>query len=548
MPTIQLNKKVVESLIGKKLSKQELKDRISYLGLELESIKGNNLVVEVYPNRPDLLSEQGFSRVLSSFIGSKQGLRHYETKDSGCQLVADNTLKTIRPYTVCAIVKDIKLDNDKIKEIINIQEKLHSNFCRNRKKAAIGIYPLDKIKMPILFTAMQARKISFKPLGMNKVMTAKEILEKHPAGKEYGHLLDGLKEYPVFVDANNNILSMPPIINSEIAGKITKRSKNLFIECSGNDINVLHKCLNIIVTALADMGATIESMHIIYPNKTITSPDLHPSKMKLEKEYVSKILGLSIDNSQIKQLLSKMGIGFADTHALIPAYRTDIIHQIDLVEEIAIAYGYDKIKEEIPDVATIAEENAVESFRNKIANVLSSLGLLEVNTYHLINKDDSKIKSKLKDSLVDLENSLSLEYNALRPSLIPSILKVLNSNKHHIYPQDIFEIAKVFKKQKDDALESYNICIALCNRQADFTRIKQILDALSTELGLQLSVSNSNHPSFIHGRTAAVKARGKSIGIIGEINPEVLSNFELEMPVSLLEINIEQLLAVLKSK
>ncbi len=546
MPTTQLNKKEVQKLLGRHLSDNELKDRTSYLGLEVVSIKGNNLTLEINPDRPDLLSEQGFSRALSSFLGIKTGLRKYEVKDSGCHLIADNTLKDIRPYTVCAIVKDIKLDSNKIKEIINIQEKLHSNFCRNRKKAAIGIYPLDKVKMPILFTAMPVRKIRFRPLGMKHEMHAKDILAKHPAGKEYGHLLAGLKSYPVFIDAADNILSMPPIINSEIAGKVTKRSKNLFIECSGNDINILHKCLNIIVTALADMSASIYSIRITYPNKTIVTPDLKPRKMSLNRDYVNKVLGLNLDNKQIKHMLNKMGLDYQNSKALIPAYRTDIIHQIDLVEDIAIAYGYNNIKPELPKVATIAEENQIEVLRNKLASILTSLGLLETNTYHLINKEDSKKKTFIKDSLVELESSVSMEYNALRSSLLPSLLKVLNMNKHHVYPQDIFEIAKVFKKQKDDVLENYNLCVALCNRQADFTRIKQILDALSTELGLQLSITDSTHPSFIHGRTAAVKARGKSIGIMGEIHPEVLSNFELEMPVSLFEINIEALLSIIK--
>ena len=412
MPTTQLNKKAVHNLLGRKLSDQELKDRTSYLGLEVESIKGSNLTLEINPNRPDLLSEQGFSRALSSFLGIKTGLRKYEVKDSGCHLVADNTLKNIRPYTVCAIVKDIKLDSNKIKEIVNIQEKLHSNFCRNRKKAAIGIYPLDKIKMPILFTAMSTRKIKFKPLGMKHEMTAHDIMAKHPAGKEFGNLLAGLKEYPVFIDANNNILSMPPIINSEIAGKVTKRSRNLFIECSGNDLNILHKCLNIIVTALADMGASIYSMRITYPNKTISTPDLKPRKMHLDKDYVYKVLGLNFDNKQIKHMLNKMGLDYSGNQALIPAYRTDIIHQIDLVEDIAIAYGYNNIQPELPKVATIAEENPIEVLRNKLASILTNLGLLETNTYHLINKDDSKKKALIKDSLVELENSISQEYNA----------------------------------------------------------------------------------------------------------------------------------------
>ncbi len=561
MPTIKLNKKSVLEAIGKKLSQNELIDSINSLGINLESIKADAITLEINHNRPDLLSEQGVARALSSFLGIEPGLQDYKVKDSSQHVVIDNTLKDIRPYTVCAIVKDLKLDSSKIREIINLQEKLHSSICRNRRKAAIGIYPLDKIKMPILFTALPISKIKFKPLGVKKAMTASEILAKHPAGKEYGHLLSGFKCYPVFVDAVNNILSMPPIINSELTGKITKKTKEVFIECSGNDLNTLNECLNIIVTDLSDMGASIYSMYLTYyrlalgwpdsgqvkPYRTIITPDLKPGRIKLDKAYISKILGINLDRKKIKSLLSRMGIGFSGSHAIIPAYRTDVLHQIDLVEDIAIAFGYDKVKHDLPNISTIAEENALESFRNKLATMLAKFNLLEVNTYHLINKEESKNKAMIKDSLVELENSLSKEHDALRPSLIPSLLKVLCSNKHHSYPQDIFEIAKIFLKQKDDVKEQYNLCIALCNRHADFTRIKQVLDAISTELGLKFSIMESSFPAFIPGRSAIIKTKGKNIGIIGEIKPDVLANYELEMPVALMELNVENLLDILES-
>lgn len=242
-----------------------------------------------------------------------------------------------------------------------------------------------------------------------------------------------------------------------------------------------------------------------------------------------------------------MGIGYSNKHALIPAYRTDILHPIDLVEDIAIAYGYDNIKPSLSSIATIAEEDAVESFRNKLASILTSLNLLEVNSYHLISMNDNR-KAYIGDVPVELESSLSTEYNALRTSLIPSMLKTLNANKHHSYPQDIFEIAKVFKKSKNDVIESYSLCITLCNRQSDFTRIKQILDALLLELGLHLSITEQDHPLFINGRSAIIKASGKKLGNIGEIYPDVLNNFSIDIPVSLLEINIEDLLDALKSK
>src|SRR3989338_258157 len=190
MPTITLNKKVFEELVGKKLPLEQLKDRISMLGTDLEKIEGNEIVVEIFPNRPDMLSEPGFARAFSSFIGVKTGLRQYEVKDSGQKVIIESSVKDVRPYTACAIVKNMNLDDEKIQEIIHIQEKLHLTYGRNRKKAAIGIYPLEKITFPITFRAEKPDKLSFIPLGAIRPLTGLQILSQHPAGREYGHLLE----------------------------------------------------------------------------------------------------------------------------------------------------------------------------------------------------------------------------------------------------------------------------------------------------------------------------------------------------------------------
>jgi len=257
MPTLTLNKEVLEKLVGKKLPLEKLKDRISMLGTDLDSIEGNEINVEIFPNRPDLLSEQGLARALSSFIGVKTGFRKYKVEKSGEKVIIDKSVEGVRPCTACAIVKGLKFDDEKIKEIIQIQEKLHVTYGRNRKRCAIGIYPFEKIRTPIKFLAKKPGEIKFQPLEANKEMTGAQILSQHPTGREYGHLLEGLSMYPIFVDANNQVLSMPPIINSNQTGKITEKTTDVFIECSGFDFDVLHKCVNMIVAAMADMGGKI---------------------------------------------------------------------------------------------------------------------------------------------------------------------------------------------------------------------------------------------------------------------------------------------------
>jgi len=536
MPTVTLNKQTFEDLVGKKLPLDELKDRISLLGTDLESIEGNEIKVEIFPNRPDLLSEQGFARAFSSFIGKKTGLINYRAKKSSHRLKIDPSVKNIRPFTACAIVKNLKLDDEKIREIIQIQEKLHVTYGRNRKKAAIGIYPFEKITTPIYYKALSPEDIKFQPLDSDKELTGKQILTQHPVGKEYAHLLEGKDKYPIFIDSNNKILSMPPIINSHETGKITDKTKEVFVECSGFDFETLNTLLNIIVTALADMGGEIHSMELYYENKKHTTPDLSSKKMKITLDYVNKILGLDIKEHDLKKLLARMGYSYNNGSVLIPCYRADILHPIDIVEDVAIAYGYENIKPEIPKVATTGKEQELEVFSRKLKEILIGLNLLEVSSYTITSKENID-KTNIKSKLLEIKNPINKEFNTLRPSLIPSLLQILSENQHHEYPQKIFEINKIFDFDK----EKTNLAIASTHEKANFTELKQFLNALFSELSLEYSLNHVKNPTFIEGRVGEIIVNKKSIGFVGEISPQVLVRFNLTNPVSILEIDSEML-------
>lgn len=548
MPTITLNRKVFEKLVGKKLPLNQLRDRISYLGTDLESIEGNEIVVEVFPNRPDMLSEQGFARALSSFIGVKKGLQKYTARKSGQKVIIDKSVKDVRPYTCCAIVKNIKFDSEKIKEIVQIQEKLHITYGRNRRKAAIGIYPMEKITFPVRFMARKPEDIKFRPLEYDKVLNAKEILYKHPAGREYGHLLEGMGKFPFFIDANKQILSVPPIINSHETGKITERTKEVFIECSGFDFDTLSKCLNIIVTALADMGGQIYSVNLAYPNKRYVTPDLRPGQIKIDLSYVNTLLGLDLKKKDIKELLAKMGHSYTGNTVQVAPYRTDILHQMDIVEDIAIAYGYENFEPHIPNVATVGEEDMFESFKTKVSRLLTGFNLLETSTYHIINKDDMTRNMNTNIKCIELENPLNAEFNVLRSWMIPSLIRVLSQNKHYEYPQNLFEIGKVFthdEKQETKVKEITRLAVVLSHADVTYTDARQVLDALLRSLGLDYEVAGVGHKSFIDGRSGRVIVNGKKVAYIGEISPIVLENFELKMPVSCFELNLSEIFDIL---
>ncbi|MBD3203402.1 phenylalanine--tRNA ligase subunit beta, partial [Candidatus Woesearchaeota archaeon] len=551
MPTITVNRKVVEDIIGKKLSEQELKKKITYLGTDLEAIDQDEITLEIFPNRPDMLSEQGFGRALSSFIGNKTGLRKYTAKKSGEKCIVGKEMKDIRPYTACCIVKNLDLDHEKITEIIQIQEKLHITFCRKRKKAAMGIYPCEKIKFPIYLKADKPENIVFRPLEYPKELNARKILSKHPTGREYAYLVEGLDRYAYFVDDNDQILSFTPIINSHLTGKINEDTKEVFIEVSGFDLNICKMVLNILVTALADMGAEIYSMEVKYPDNTITTPGLKPMEIKADPDYINKKLGLNLSKKQLKELLEKMGYGYKKGKALVPCYRPDVIHPIDLVEDAAIAYGYDNFKPEIPTKATIGKEDDFEIFKNKVARILVGLNLLETSTYHITSKEIQTEMMEFDYEIVELANALTKDFNVLRFWMIPSLLQVLKENKHNEYPQEIFDIGTVFKKNKDTETgiqEDCRLSLALCSKDADYTKARQILDYLIKSIGLEIKVKETEHPSFIPGRVGRGVIGEKEVAYVGEIHPKVLENFELEFPVSVFELNLTEIFKIMGRK
>jgi len=536
MASIKLNRKEFEKSV--KLTK-EIEEQISLFGTPLENLTDEEIEIEIFPNRPDLLSLQGYLRSFLAFLGKKTKLKKYKLNkpEKNFEVKIDSSVKEIRPFTACAIVKNLKFDDEKIKEIIEIQEKLHSTLGRNRKKIAIGIYPLEQIKLPIRYEARKPEEIKFIPLESSKEMTGSQILRQHPTGREYAHLLKGKEKFPIFIDSSNEILSMPPIINSEKTGKITESTKEIFIECSGFDFEILKKTLNILVTMLADMGGDIYQMKLKY-KKTETTPDLTPKKIKITPKNINKILGLDLSEREIKKLLEKMGHNYKNKEVEVPAWRTDILHEVDIAEDIAIAYKYENFKPELPPIQTIGEEDKKELLKRKLAEILTGLGMLEISTYHLLtNQDIKKARDKIK---IEVEDSKT-DYKILREDLLTSTLKTLSYNIDSEYPQKIFEIGKAFIKDEEEETgikEKDKLVIALI--PSNFTEIKQVLEYLAKMLDLKFSIEEAENKKFIPGRTGKILF-GEEIGIIGEIHPRILKSFHLKMPLSVLEIDLEKI-------
>ncbi|OGJ12440.1 phenylalanine--tRNA ligase subunit beta [Candidatus Pacearchaeota archaeon RBG_19FT_COMBO_34_9] len=565
MANVTFPRKQFEKEIGR--LDEKMQNKIAMFGTPLEKFNDEEIEIEVFPNRPDLLSYHGFKRAFLAFLGKQKGMKEYKLNKPEKDYIVyiDSSVKNIRPYTACAIVRNLKFDDDKIKEIIDIQEKLHLTVGRKRKKLAIGIYPLEKIKLPITFRALEPDRIKFIPLESEKEMSGLQILQRHATGREYAHLLAGKPKFPIFIDSKGNILSMPPIINSHLTGKITSDTHDVFVECSGFDFDILKKCLNIIVTNLADMGGEIYQMELHYKKKEIT-PDLSKEKMKLNLNKANSLLGLKLNEKQIKELIERMGYNYNRGNAEIPSWRTDILHEVDLIEDIAIAYGYENFVPEIPEISTTGKENKKETIKRKMAEILSGLNMLEISNYHLTNKTDQFKKMILpEENFTEVESSKT-DYTLLRKDLTHYLLKILSENVDAEYPQRIFEIGKVFSNTD----EQENLALAIT--PANFTEVRQVLEYLFRTLSIEIKIAEPKDkiPNyFVDGRTVEInlfednknnsagvgeRFRGgkdsdkqagsrvgeKVIGFLGEIHPKILKNWKIKMPVALLEINLEE--------
>jgi len=554
MPTITITLDDLNQLSGADFTLNELKEHLPMIGSCWESEVGNEFVLELFPNRPDMLSLEGLARAFSSFMNIKTGLRKYIAKDSKFEINVDPKVKKIRPYIVSCVVKNVEFNDRLIRSIMQLQEKLHMTHCRKRRKCAIGVYDLDQIKFPLKYTT-KSKNTKFIPLDENKEFTFENTLKKTQKGKDYAGILENLKEYPCLIDSKNKILSLIPILNSNNT-KITENTQNILIEATATDEKTALQALNIIATSFADHYSDLYKVKINYGNKKITTPNLEVSKIKVKLEYINKLLGMNFSKEEIKILLNKMGLGISkksianELEVLIPCYRTDIMHSMDVVEDIAIAYRYNNFESEPPEIATIGEENPLEVFTRNVRHLMIGQGLQEVVTFILSNKE--KLFKKLnsnEEKLAEIENPKTREYCVVRNKLLPSLLEVLSNNTHNEYPQNIFEIGDIIELDSKEETMSKTVrklAVCLSHKDTNFSEIKGILESLFLNLGLsKYSIKKLERTHYIPGRSAKLEINGKVIGEFGEIHPQVLNNWNIEMPVSSLEINFSELFKIL---
>lgn len=555
MPVITLYYDKIKKLIKGELSKKDLLDKIPYIGVTLEEATNDYVKIEYNPNRPDFSTIYGIARSLNGILGFERGSPNYVIKSGEVEIIVDESTQIVRPFIVGLVARGINLSDESIQEIISMQEDLHEGIGRRRRKMSIGIHNFDVLKPPIRYTTVSP-EFKFIPLGENEEMSMREILEKTDVGREYGYIVSSFDKYPLIIDSLDHVLSFPPIINGELT-RLTPETKNLFVEITATDLKADEDALAIIASTLSDMGAKIESVNIRIGNSIKITPDMSPQQIEVNRKLANDLLGLRLNDKEIVECLERSRISVSSKDgkfiASIPRYRVDILHQVDLVEEIAYGYGFDKLTPTLPAFKKAGRYHENLSLISSARDVMIGLGCIEVMNYHLISKkvlyEFTRRKAK---KMIKVENPKSIEYEVLRDNIFPSLLMVLSKNLHEEYPQRIFEISKVFSndlRASNGIREDYHIATAVSHSTANYTEVKSILSSLLLQaFNLSVDTIPTHHPSFSSGRVAKIVSAKQNLGVIGEINPLVLENFRLRNPVSIFEVNLSKVIDIIKQK
>lgn len=548
MPNVEASKRDLELLIGKRLLGKELEQAIEFAKGEIDSEEGDRIVIdEKDTNRPDLLSAEGIAREIRGRLAKEKGVPKYRVKKGNVSVIVDKSVNGIRPCIAAAIVKNVKISEEMLVQMINLQEKVCMTFGKKRKEAAIGIYDWSKLKAPMHYTSYGPGEKKFIPLEYKAEMDLGEILLEHPKGKEYAHLLKGFSRYPIFEDSKGIVASMPPIINSQLTGKVALGTKEMLIEVTGYNQETVNTALNVMVSAMAERGFDVYSIRVRYPGKTIVTPDFTPRKISVPLAEIRQAMGMELDAGKIIGLLRQARYDVKVKGKMLlceyPAYRQDILHPVDVIEDALVSYGFNNIRPEPVRLACTGSELEEEKLKRAFEEVCVGLGLQGVLTFTMTSRAKQSSMIGLepeKEGFVEIANPVSENYVVFRKRLYPELLEFLSKNKHAAYPQKIFEAGKAVgldAKSETGAWEKNRLCVALCGKGAEFTVIKGVLDAVADNIGFKYSLSEQAEPCFEKGKAAAISI-GEKKGMLGELTKNTLKNFGLEQPTAILEIEI----------
>ncbi len=538
MATITFKTKDLERDLG---GIDRLDERISDYGMEIEEQGKEEMTFDISPNRPDMLDYNGFVRALGYFSGKEPELGKYDVgKSPALTVTVTPAVRRIRPYIAAMVVKGANLKGDRLKYLINFTEKFSITYGRRRKKIAMGLHNLEAVKGDLVYDAAANEK--FVPLGTDREMTFGEILEQHNKGIEYADTVAakgkrGRAIYPYLRDSEK-ILSMIPIINSK-ATEVRDSMSSLLIDVTGTDERTVEKTLDILACSFIDSGCKVLPCRILYNGTAMSTPLLKERTIGIRAADAAKTIGVGISAGDIPGYLGRMGYE-AKTEgkkvsARVPPYRLDVINEQDVIEDIAIGYGYRKI---IPRPIVAADFSGAPhpnaEVREALDALMLGLGYTEALNTVLTNEDinfSRMGRKQERNATVSVARSKTEAISMLRTSIMPQLLQNLGISTSERMPQRLFEIGSVFRVDNGKVVEEIMIGFLGEHSKANLAEARTVLNYITGRLGMKATIERGSDPSMIEGRCGAVLIGGKRRGIFGELHPEALSKFGIEEPV-----------------
>eukprot|EP01062_Namystynia_karyoxenos_P060221 TRINITY_DN51751_c0_g1_i1.p1 TRINITY_DN51751_c0_g1~~TRINITY_DN51751_c0_g1_i1.p1 ORF type:complete len:627 (+),score=208.07 TRINITY_DN51751_c0_g1_i1:106-1986(+) len=623
MPILQCLSSVLFQKLGKQFTEKEFDDLCWEFGIELDEVTSERAMyrreagdavkeekaleksdeeiykIELPANRYDLLSVEGLGQALRTFGWSAAGAAGaagaaaltrrppppYRLLAPKLRMTVQPSVLPIRPYVVCAVLRDITFTKDSYNSFIDLQEKLHHNIARKRTLVSVGTHDLDKIEGPFTYEATPKGEIDFLPLaaGDRGNLKGSEIDSYYAADKHIGRyvpLIRDFDRFPTIRDKKRNIMSLPPIINSDLS-KIEMSTRNVFIEATALDHTKATIVVNVICAAFSEYCKeqyTVEPVEVEYPEeiKWVTgrkdvTPDFNFRHFTVPLDYINRSVGIQEDAQTLATLMERMCLTAqpsADGKALevkVPPTRADVLHACDIMEDAAIAYGYDRILRDSqpPKTLSIGSQQPREKLSHMLRTEMALAGYSEMLTFSLCSHDEAFAYCRRADdgkTAAVIANPQTKEFQICRPSLLPGTMKTLNHSRSQPLPLKLMEVTDVIVKDPSHRVGARNerhvcaVCVPLTSESSSgFESIHGLFEYAMRSLGVRPRVlqDHDDDPNgyyieectedgaFYPGRQVACFARQRRIGSFGVLHPHLLKSFEFPFPCSYLEFNLE---------
>ena len=583
MPVVDVDADELRRLTGHEAKgDEELLSDLFELGIEYEGETEDGLLqLEFEADRLDRLSVEGIARSLRYQYGDNRGIYVPRTNDPDWTIEVEESVPDQRPYVTGAVVRGLDLTEDGLDSLIQLQEKLHATMGRGRAKGAIGIHDLtmlkgqvrkDGVENSIAYRGVDPDGDTFVPLDADAELTPEEVLTEHPTGEKYAGIVAEYERYPAIYD-DLGLFSFPPVINGRRT-EVSTNSRELFVELTGTDQWTIDRMCAIICYALDARGATVERVTVEYPDRELERPDFAVEEKTVTHERIERVLGVAFDERDVVDLLERSGLdasvegrddgtdeaGTLAYDVSIPPYRVDVLHPLDIVDDIGRAYGFNRMEPRYPGVGTVGGRHERSRHEDALRETLVGLGFQDLLNFHLVSEAENTARMGFSTDETrggtplgggepaSIAEPYSREYEIVRTWALPSLLMVLENNTHRSYPQDLAEVGLAAHVPPDGAAntetgveERRTVAGVLARTDASYEDAKARVNALARAFGVTLETPPTEHPSFIDGRVASVVLDGASVGVVGELHPEVLVEHGLEVPVVGFEMRADAL-------